>query len=168
MAKSSKPTSSAKAPAAPPKALPIKLVADNRKARFDYEILTTYEAGLQLVGSEVKALRADGAQLKDAYVVLKGGELVLVNAHIAPYRASSYNNHLPERVRKLLLNSSEIAKISRGLDEKGYSCVPLKIYFKGPWAKVEIALVRGKKAHDKRDSIKRRESDRELRRVRSK
>lgn len=145
-----------------------KLVAENRKARFDYTIVDTIEAGLELKGSEVKSLRTHGIQLKDSYVVLKNGEAFLQGAHIAPYLASSYLNHEPERLRKLLLSAVEIDRIERSMAEKGFTCVPLKVYFKGRWAKAEIGLVKGKRAGDKRESIKTRDVERELRRARAK
>ncbi len=140
----------------------IKLINENRKARFDYHIEDTFEAGLALVGSEVKSLRRGEVQLKDSYVVFKNGEAFLQNAHIAFYKSSSYMNHNPERLRKLLLSQAELAKIDRAVNEKGYTCVPLKIYFKGSWAKLEIALVRGKKMGDKREASKTRDVGREL------
>jgi SsrA-binding protein len=146
----------------------IKLVAENKKARFDYSIGETFEAGLELRGSEVKSLRAGDAQLKDSYIVFKSGEAFLQNAHIAVYKASSYNNHEPERLRKLLLKETELSKIERAIQEKGLTCVPLKIYFKGGWAKLEIALVKGKKAGDKRESLKAKDADRELARAKRK
>ncbi|PWU15303.1 MAG: SsrA-binding protein [Bdellovibrio sp.] len=141
----------------------ILLIAENRKARFDYEILQTFEAGLVLMGSEVKSLRAKQIQLKDSYVSFRGDEAYLQNAHIAEYRASSYNNHVPERLRKLLLHRRELDRLNGTMREKGLSCVPLKVYFKNGRVKVELALVRGKKARDKRESIKKREVDRALR-----
>lgn len=141
----------------------ILLIAENRKARFDYEILQTFEAGLVLTGSEVKSIRAKQIQLKDSYVSFRGDEAFLQNAHIAEYKASSYNNHVPERLRKLLLHRNELNRINGSIREKGLSCVPLKVYFKNGRAKVELALVRGKKAHDKRDSIKKRDVSRQLR-----
>lgn len=139
------------------------LIAENRKARFDYEILQTFEAGLVLMGSEVKSLRARQLQLKDSYVSFRGNEAFLQNAHIAEYKASSYNNHAPERLRKLLMNRRELDRINGSMREKGFSCVPLRVYFKNGRAKVELALVRGKKAHDKRESIKKRDVSRQLR-----
>lgn len=140
-----------------------RLIAENRKARFDYEILQTFEAGLVLMGSEVKSIRDGQVQLKDSYISFRGEEAFLQNAHIAVYKASSYNNHEPERLRKILLNRSELDRISTSLREKGLSCVPLKLYFKKGRAKVELALVRGKKTHDKRQDIKKRDVDRQLR-----
>lgn len=141
----------------------IWIVTENRKARFDYEILQTFEAGLVLTGSEVKSLRDKQMQLKDSYVSFRGSEAFLQNAHIAVYKASSYNNHEPERLRKLLLNRSELAKIDAALRERGLSCIPLKVYFKKGVAKIEIAIARGKKRHDKRQAIKTRDVNRELR-----
>lgn len=140
----------------------ILIITENRKARFDYEIVDTFEAGLVLTGSEVKSARDKQVQLKDSYISFKGDEAYLQNAHIAEYKASSYNNHAPERLRKLLLNRDELNKIFGALREKGLSCVPLKMYFKKGRLKIEIALVKGRKTHDKRDAIKKRDSSREL------
>ncbi len=139
----------------------MKLVADNKKARFDFEILETYEAGVVLRGSEVKSIRNGSVNLKDAYVSFIGDEAFLQNAHISVYQASSYNNHEPERLRKLLLNRNELNKIIAKTRERGLSCIPLKIYFKDGRIKIEIALCKGKKSHDKRDAIKKRDVDRE-------
>lgn len=141
----------------------ILIVHENKKARFDYTIVETYEAGLVLMGSEVKSLRAKDVQLKDSYISFRGEEAYLQNAHIAEYKASSYNNHAPERLRKLLLNRKELEEIYGALREKGYSCVPLKIYFKNGRAKLEIALVKGKKTHDKREAIKKRDVSDQIR-----
>ncbi|MFP5519680.1 MAG: SsrA-binding protein SmpB [Bdellovibrionia bacterium] len=141
----------------------ILIIQDNRKAKFDYQIIETFEAGMVLTGSEVKSLRAKSVQLKDSYISFRGDEAFLQNAHIAEYKASSYNNHAPERLRKLLLNRNELNEIFGALREKGLSCVPLKIYFKNGKVKLEIALVKGKKAHDKRESIKKRDVESQLR-----
>lgn len=141
----------------------ILIIQDNKKARFDFTIIETYEAGLMLMGSEVKSLRNKDVQLKDSYISFRGDEAFLQNAHIAEYKASSYNNHAPERLRKLLLNRKELDEIQGALAEKGFSCVPLKIYFKEGRAKLEIALVKGKKTHDKRESIKKRDVQDQLR-----
>lgn len=141
----------------------ILIVQENKKARFDYTVVETYEAGLVLTGSEVKSLRNKEVQLKDSYISFRGEEAFLQNAHIAEYRASSYNNHAPERLRKLLLNRKELDEIYGALREKGYSCVPLKIYFKNGRAKLEIALVKGKKTHDKREAIKKRDVSDQIR-----
>lgn len=143
----------------------IKIIADNKKARFDYEILEKFEAGMVLTGSEVKSIREGEVSLKDSYVAFKNGEAFLQNAHINVYKASSYNNHHPERLRKLLLNRDEIDKIMGRVQEKSLSCVPLKMYFKKGRVKVEIGLGRGKKQHDKRQSLKKKDSDRELARA---
>ena len=139
-----------------------KLITENKKARFDYSIGDTFEAGIELSGSEVKPVRRGDVQLKDSYVAFKNGQAYLQNAHINVYTASSYMNHEPERLRRLLLNKNELTRIERAIQEKGFTCVPLKMYFKGNWAKVEIALVKGKNAGDKRQSIKGREADREV------
>lgn len=141
----------------------IQIIHENKKARFDYSILETFEAGLVLMGSEVKSLRDRNVQLKDSYVVMQNGEAYLQNAHIAPYKPGSYNNHEPERRRKLLLNRREIDVISSAIDKKGQTCIPLKIYFKEGRAKVEIALAKGKKAPDKRESQKEKEVQKQLR-----
>lgn len=143
----------------------ILVISENRKARFDYEIIDTYEAGLVLTGSEVKSIRNKQVQLKDSYVSFIGEEAFLQNAHISEYKASSYNNHAPERLRKLLLHRLELNKIYGALREKGLSCIPLKIYFKNGRIKLEIALAKGKKSHDKRESIKRKDANRELKKV---
>ncbi|MEY4616193.1 MAG: hypothetical protein RJB66_1153 [Pseudomonadota bacterium] len=140
----------------------ILIISENRKARFDYQIIETYEAGISLTGSEVKSIRNKQVQLKDSYVSFVGDEAFLQNAHISEYKASSYNNHEPERLRKLLLHRHELEKIYGALREKGLSCVPLKIYFKNGRIKIEIALAKGKKQHDKRESIKQREAVREV------
>ncbi len=140
----------------------ILIISENRKARFDFHIIETYEAGLSLTGSEVKSLRAKQCQLKDAYVSFVGDEAFLQNAHIAEYKNSSYNNHAPERLRKLLLNRKELNEIYGALREQGYSCIPLKVYFKASRAKVEIALVKGKKHFDKREDIKKRDAKAEM------
>lgn len=140
----------------------IKIVADNKKARFDFEIVETFEAGLVLTGSEVKSLRNAQVQLKDSYISFRGHEAFLQNAHISEYRASSYNNHEPERLRKVLLHQHELEKIHSSLTEKGLTCIPLKIYFKRGRAKVELALARGKKKGDKRQALKEKASKREI------
>ena len=141
----------------------IQLISENRKARFDYEIVETFEAGLVLLGSEVKSLRLGQAQLKDSYISFVGDEAFLQNAHIAEYKNSSYNNHTPERLRKLLMKRRELEEIYGALREKGLTCVPLKMYFKEGRAKLEVALVKGKNRHDKRESIKKRDASMELR-----
>lgn len=141
----------------------IQILSENRKARFDYEVVETFEAGLVLTGSEVKSLRDKAVQLKDSYISFQGDQAFLQNAHISEYKNSSYNNHAPERLRKLLLNRHELEKIYSALAERGLTCVPLKIYFKNGRAKLEIALAKGRKAHDKREAIKKRDVSAELR-----
>ena len=143
----------------------ILIIQENRSARHDYHIIETFEAGLVLTGSEVKSIRAKSVQLKDSYISFKGMEAFLQNAHISEYKASSYNNHHPERLRKILLHKNELERIYGALREKGLTCVPLKLYFKKGRVKVELALVKGKKLHDKRDSIKKRDIENQLRRV---
>ncbi len=140
----------------------ISIISENKKARHDYEVMDTYEAGLVLTGSEVKSCRAKQVQLKDSYVSFIGNEAFLQNAHIAEYKNSSYNNHAPERLRKLLMNRIELEQIYAALREKGLTCVPLKIYFKEGRVKVEVGLVRGRKAHDKREAIKKRDVSNEM------
>lgn len=142
----------------------IKIINENKKARFDFEILETFEAGLVLMGSEVKSLRVNGCTLKDSYVAFRGHEAFLQNAHIPVYSASSYNNHEPERLRKLLMHAHELEKINAAITEKGLTCVPLKMYFKKGRAKIELGIARGKKKGDKRQTIKSREADREIQR----
>ena len=143
----------------------IKIIQDNKSVRHDYHIIKTFEAGLVLVGSEVKAIRERSIQLKDSYISFKGKEAFLQNAHIGVYKSSSYNNHHPERLRKLLLNKSELEQIYAALREKGLTCVASKVYFKEGRVKLEISLVKGKKLHDKREAIKKRDIDNQLRRT---
>jgi len=141
----------------------ILIIQENKQARFDYFISETYEAGLVLTGSEVKSLRQKNIQFKDSYIAFKGDEAFLQNAHISEYRASSYNNHVPERLRKLLLHRKELDEIFGAIKEKGLTCVPLKIYFKDSRVKILIGLAKGKKLHDKRETIKKRDVDQQLR-----
>ena len=140
-------------------------VATNRQASFRYELIDRYEAGIQLQGSEVKSLRAGRVQLKDAYAALSGGELWLHNVHIAPYAPASRENHEPERPRKLLLHRRELERLTGSTAEKGLTLVPTRVYFKGPRAKVEIALARGKDVGDKRRALKDRDQKREIERA---
>lgn len=140
-----------------------KLIAENRKARHDFELLEKFEAGVVLTGSEVKSIRGGAINLKDSYVVFQGNEIFLQNCHISVYKASSYNNHEPERLRKLLLNRNEILKIISKIQVRGFSCVPTRVYLKNGRVKIEIALGRGKKEHDKRDAIKQRDRDKQAR-----
>lgn len=134
-----------------------KIVCVNRKARHDYEILETLEAGLVLKGTEVKSLRANQASLVDAYAEIKDGEAFLVDSYIAPYTAASYNNHEPRRQRKLLLHKKEIRRLEGRVREKGLTIIPLSLYFRNGRAKVELALARGRKSYDKRERIRKRD-----------
>ncbi len=140
----------------------IKVVTTNRKAFHEYEIITKYEAGVSLMGTEVKSLRAGKVQMSDAYAIVEGGEVFLVNLHISPYESASHTTHEPTRKRRLLLNKREIRKLWGATNEKGLTIVPLRIYFKGPYAKIEIAVARGKRKYDKREAIARRDAEREI------
>ncbi len=144
----------------------FKIVADNRQARFLYEILETYEAGVELRGTEVKSIRHGKANLRDGYALIRKGEAWLHNVHISPHQtASQVFNHEPLRTRRLLLHSKEISKLSSQVDQQGLTVVPLKMYLKRGWVKLTIALVRGKKLHDKREDLKRKQETREIQRV---
>ena len=138
-----------------------KLIASNKKALHDYFVLQKLEAGMELTGTEVKSLRDGKANLKDSYVAFERGEAYLLSAHISPYSHGNIANHDPERKRRLLLHRREIEKLQAQVVEKGLTVVPLRLYFKGGRVKVEIAVVRGKKLYDKRESEKRREQERE-------
>lgn len=138
-----------------------KLIASNKKALHDYFIVQKFEAGLALTGTEVKSLRDGKAQLKDSYVIFKDDEAFLFGAHISPYTHGNLMNHDPERTRKLLLHRNEIEKLRVQTVEKGLSVIPLRLYFKGSKVKAEIAIVRGKKQYDKRETERTREADRE-------
>ncbi|MEI6381054.1 MAG: SsrA-binding protein SmpB [Cyanobacteriota bacterium ELA615] len=144
----------------------IKIISDNRKARYLYEILETYEAGIELLGTEVKSIRAGKVNLADGYALIRKGEACLLNVHISPYEGSgAYFNHDPRRTRKLLLHRKEINKLIGLVEQKGLTLVPLKMYFKDSWIKLSIAVGRGKKLHDKREDIKRRDDQREMARA---
>jgi SsrA-binding protein len=143
-----------------------KLVATNRKARHDYFIDETYEAGIALTGTEIKSVRAGRVNLRDSYVQVKNGELWLIDTHIAPYKQAGRGSHEPKRPRKLLMHRREISRLQSRVQEKGYTLVPLCLYFKdNKWAKVEIALARGKKLYDKRQAIRERDAQREMERA---
>jgi len=142
-----------------------KVVATNRKARFEYEILDTVEAGLSLLGPEVKSLRAGKANLTDSYAAFRGGEAFLMGVHISPYAQAARENPDPRRERKLLLHRAEIARLQSRVAERGLTVVPLQLYFKNGRAKVELALARGKRRYDKREAIRRREDERDARRA---
>ena len=142
-----------------------KLITQNRRARHDYEILDTIEAGLVLLGPEVKSLREGRANLSDAYAAIRGSEAWLVNAHISPYAQAARENPDPRRERKLLLHRREIARLAGQVSERGLTLVPLSMYFKAGRAKVELGLARGKRSYDKRETIRRREQEREIERA---
>ena len=144
----------------------IKPIAENRKARHDYFIVDTYEAGVVLVGTEVKALREGRANLKDAYAKVKNGELWVHQLHISPYSHASYDNHDPLRPRKLLLHRDEIKRLVGKVNEAGHTLIPLKLYFKSGKVKLLLALAKGKRQYDKRESIRRRDEQRDMDRVR--
>src|SRR3954449_9329915 len=139
-----------------------KLIASNKKAFHDYFILDKLESGIALTGTEVKSLRDGRVNLKDSYVEVKGGQAFLVGTHISPYTHGNRENHEPERPRKLLLHRREIDRLFGQVQQKGLPVVPLELYLKGPWIKVEIGLVRGKKLYDKRETEKRKTMDREM------
>jgi len=143
----------------------IKTVATNRKAYHNYLIQDSLEAGIVLTGTEIKSIRAGRVSLGDAYVKPEAGELWLLNAHIARYEAGSYLSHEPTRPRKLLLHRQQIDNLTSKVSEKGLTLVPLRLYIKGNIAKVEVALAKGKKLYDKRESIARRETEREMERA---
>jgi len=144
----------------------IKIIAVNRKARHEYFIEDEYEAGLVLQGTEVKSLRLGKANLKDSYARIKDGEVFVYQMHIGPYPFAYYDNHDPLRPRKLLLHKREIKKLYSKANEKGFTLVPLKIYFKDGKVKITVALVRGKRKYDKREAIRRRDEKREMDRAR--
>jgi len=142
-----------------------QLIADNKKARHDYEIVHTHEAGIVLVGSEVKAIREGAVNLRESYIRMKSGELYLIGCHIMPYAFARQDSHNPTRDRKLLMHRREIDRLGVDLTQKGLTLVPLKLYFKDGRCKVEFAVGKGKKHFDKRDSIKKREAERRISRA---
>lgn len=143
-----------------------KVIADNRQARFRYEILETYEAGVELKGTEVKSIREGKANIRDGYALIRNGEAWLLNVHISPYEHSSdFFNHDPRRTRRLLLHKKEIRKLIGQVEQEGLTLIPLKMYFKRGFVKITIALGKGKKLHDKRQSIKEREDKRDMARA---
>lgn len=143
----------------------IKVITENRKARHDYHVEETFEAGIVLAGTEVKSLRAGKANLKDSFARIDHGEIFLFNAHISPYEQGNRFNHDPLRTRKLLMHAHEIRKLIGKVQEKGLTLVPLKMYFKNGKAKVQLALAKGKKLYDKRDDMAARDAKREMERV---
>jgi len=143
----------------------IVSVAKNKRARFDYQILETFEAGLVLRGTEVKSLRSGKANISDAYGIVRDGEVFLLNAHIQPYESRGYANHEPTGTRKLLLHRKEIRRLIGAVERQGLTLIPLELYFKKGVAKIALALAKGKKMHDKRETEKQRDAQREMARV---
>ncbi|KAM3094057.1 SsrA-binding protein SmpB [Phormidesmis sp. 146-35] len=144
----------------------VKVVSDNRQARFQYEILETYEAGIELVGTEVKSIREGKVNLRDGFALVRDGEVLLLNVHVSPHQtASQFFNHDPRRTRKLLLHRKEIRKLVGQVEQQGLTLVPLKMYFKRGWVKIVLGLAKGKKLHDKRESVKRRDDQRDMQRA---
>lgn len=135
---------------------------NNRKAKYDYEILETIEAGIVLTGTEIKSIRNGKANLKDSYATIKKGEAILLNMHISPYEQGNIFNHQETRTRKLLLHKKEIIKLNDKIHIEGYTLVPLKLYFKGSIAKILLGIAKGKKTYDKREAIKKRDIERDI------
>ena len=143
-----------------------KLISTNKKAFFDYTLFDKFEAGISLLGTEIKSIRKNGANLKDSYVKITDNlEAVLINCHISPYEFGNIYNHEPLRDRKLLLNKKEILKILNKVKQEKYTVIPVRMYFSGRWVKVEIALCKGKKLYDKRDAIKKKDIKRDMERL---
>jgi SsrA-binding protein len=143
-----------------------KIVSDNRQARYQYEILETYEAGIELRGTEVKSIRAGKVNLRDGFALIREGEMLLLNVQISPHENTSQTfNHEPRRTRRLLLHRDEIRKLTGKTQQQGLTLIPLKMYMKRGWVKIDIALVRGKKLHDKREDVKRRDDQRDMQRA---
>ncbi len=164
--KKSNPTAPTQKPSAPAeKADTIKVITDNKRARFEYEVLETLECGLALVGTEVKSMRQGLANLQDAHARIEAGEVWLYGCHISPYDHGNRFNHDPDRKRRMLLHKYEIRRLKAKVQEKGLTLIPLKLYFKNNRAKIALGLCRGKKLHDKRDTISKRDSQRQLERV---
>lgn len=155
----------AKPPKPPEKSNEIQSITRNKRARFDYHIIETWEAGLVLTGTEVKSLRDGRANISDAYGVVKDGEVFLLNLHISQYDRGGYTNHEPARTRKLLLHRKEIRRLIGAVEREGLTLIPLELYFKNGVAKVALALGKGKKLHDKRETERSRDADREIARI---
>ncbi|HEY4216985.1 MAG TPA: SsrA-binding protein SmpB [Gemmatimonadaceae bacterium] len=145
----------------------IESIARNKRARYDYHILETWEAGLVLVGTEVKSLRDGRANITDAYGIIKDGEAYLLNLHISAYEKGGYSNHEPDRTRKLLLHRKEIRRLIGAVERQGLTLIPLELYFKNGVAKVTVALGKGKQVHDKRDTERTRDAERDMARARA-
>lgn len=143
----------------------IDSIAKNRRARFEYEVLDTWECGIVLTGSEVKALREGRANVTDAFGIVNDGEIWLLNLHISPYEKAGYSAHSPTRTRKLLLHKREILKLIGAVERKGHTLVPLELYFKDGRAKVRLALATGKKLHDKREDLRKKDDERAMQRA---
>ena len=143
----------------------MKIICQNKKAYHDYSIEETFEAGIQLLGTEVKSLREGKSNLKDSYVTIRNSEVLLFNCHISPYSFGNVMNHDPLRTRKLLLHKRQIQRLRGMSQQKGYTLIPLKIYFKGPYAKVEVGLAKGKRLYEKREAIKEKEARRAVERA---
>lgn len=142
------------------------IVIHNKKASFEFHLVQTYSAGIMLTGTEVKSIREGKASLSDAFCIITNGELWIKNMHISEFKQGSYNNHEPKRMRKLLLNKAELRKIESKLKEKGNTLIPVKLYFnERGFAKLDISLARGKKTFDKREDLKKKDQEREIRRV---
>ena len=144
---------------------PVKSIARNKRARHDYELIESWEAGLVLTGTEVKALRAGQASMNDAFGIVREGEVFVVNLHISPYSHGGRENHEPTRTRKLLLHRSEIRRLIGAVERRGLTLVPTELYFREGKAKLRVALGRGKKSHDKREDLKKRDAERDIARV---
>lgn len=146
----------------------IEVVATNRKAKKNYEIIDTYEAGIELKGSEIKSIREHRVNIDDAFCLIENGEVFIHNMHISPYPASSFFRPDPDRKRKLLLHRKEIDRIMGQVARKGYALIPLRVYLKnGKWCKVEIAVCKGKREYDKREDLKKKEIELEMKRIKS-
>ena len=144
----------------------MKNIAQNKKARHDYAVLDSFEAGIELTGTEVKSCRAGGFSLVDSYAKVENGEMYLLGAHIAPYLQGNRNNHAPRRNRRLLLHKREIARLKKNIEAKGLTLVPLSVYFNDRgMVKVQLGLCRGKNVHDKRETLKKSQDEREIRRA---
>lgn len=143
-----------------------KVITVNRKARHEYHIIESFETGIELTGTEVKSLRAGKANIQDSYARVENSELLLYNMHISPYEQGNQFNHDPKRPRRLLMHRHEIMRLLGKVREKGYSLIPLKMYFKNGWAKVELALGKGKKLYDKREDMAERDAKRDMERAR--
>ncbi|MBZ0188909.1 MAG: SsrA-binding protein SmpB [Candidatus Obscuribacterales bacterium] len=143
----------------------VKTVADNRRARHEYEVLESFETGIALVGTEVKSMRQGKANLQDSFARIENGEVWLYNCHISPYDHGNRFNHDPVRKRRLLLNKREIQKLKSKIQEKGFTLIPLRLYFKANWVKVNLGICRGKRLYDKRQTIAKRETDRQIERL---